>query len=203
MERRRTIVTACIGFGALLGFCSGSCSIEQPPVHCTAQRATFEAQVHARFGDGRVRRIERRSTGRPGLRGRSGGIRRRPRLDGHRVARGRDCLQQRRRRGISDPNASHQPYAIGKFTAFDPGPDGVCAVPVLAPGSSICRNWTYSPPRRRRSLPRVTGEPPTTAGWRTRPKGTPGRWGCTRAAQKVARMLAPNQQRGKARHSPH
>ena len=34
---------------------------------------------------------------------------------------------------IMDPNASHQPYAFGKFTTFDPGPDGVCAVPTLAP----------------------------------------------------------------------
>ena len=36
-------------------------------------------------------------------------------------------------REVMDPDANHQPYALGKFTTFDPGPDHVCAVPTLAP----------------------------------------------------------------------
>jgi hypothetical protein len=67
--------------------------------------------------------------------------------------------------GLGDPNMAHVPYAFGRFSASEPGPDDFCTVPTLAPAEQDLPTVPEQPPSADGGSPGAPEQPATSIAY--------------------------------------
>ena len=118
---------------ALLLLSAGlSCSADQPPPFCTISRATYAARYELVSGQGACAMLKGEVLGgqaylaNPDKAGDKGSVALQSEALGTRIQAGEALMTP-----VVDADATHKPYAYGKFTSDTPDGNNVCTVPTL------------------------------------------------------------------------
>jgi hypothetical protein len=109
-----------------------SCSADQPPPFCTISRATYAARYELISGTGPCAQVTGEVLGgqaylaNPDVPGDKGSVAFQSEAIGTRLLAGKAVTPP-----VVDADATHKPYAYGKFTSDTPDGNHVCTVPTL------------------------------------------------------------------------